>query len=81
MKCLLLGEFTIETEGGMKDFLGYEILRDHREATKDCCCVLQPHFIDKLVKNFCEPLKCERKTKHLECLNQCKLCQKNVVIN
>ena len=55
--------FTIKTEGGPKDFLGCEILRDEREETADCCSVSQPHLIKKLVKTFRELLKCERKTK------------------
>ena len=66
--------FTIKTEGCSKDFLGCEILRDEREETADCCCVLQPHLILKLVKTFGELLKCERKTKHLEHQGQFKLC-------
>ena len=38
-------------------------MRDDREETDDCCCVLQSHLSKKLVKTFGELLKCERKTK------------------
>ena len=37
-------------------------MRDEREETDDCCCVLQPHLIKKLVKTFGKLLKCERKS-------------------
>ena len=37
-------------------------MRDTRENSGDCCCVLQPHLIEKLVKTFGESLKCERRT-------------------
>ena len=55
--------FTIKTEGGLKDFLGCEILRDEKEETTDCCCVLQPHLIKKMIKTFGESPKSEKKTR------------------
>ena len=55
-------KFTVKTEGGLKDFLGFEIFRDDRKESDDCYCVLQPHLIKKPVKMFRELLKCERKT-------------------
>ena len=71
--------FTIESEGCLKNFLGCEILRDEREETADCCHVLQPHLIEKLVKTFGELPKCERKTKTSVHQGQFKWCQRKMV--
>ena len=55
---LVRKEFTIKVEGGLNDFLGYEIIRD---PEKKRCWILQNHLINKLIKNFEGEMKGNRK--------------------
>ena len=50
--------FTIKIEGGLNNFLGYEILR---EKDKNECWILQRHLVNKLTIIFDNILKIVKK--------------------